>query len=96
LGSLKTAYAYACAVVWCRSGEKEAGWELVRALTAEDSDIREIASNALAETGARSMPLLETALMLKQITPEQAAPCLQQIAESLTPETVAEDISTAN
>lgn len=96
MANLKTAYAYACAVLWCRSGEKEAGWELVRALTAEDSDVREIASDALAESGARSMSLLEMALAMKQITPEQAAPCLQQIVEALSPETLAQSLGVEN
>ena len=88
---IRSAFTYACAVVWCRSGEKDAGWELVRALNDGDGEIREIASCALADAGPRSLGLIEAALTLKQITPEQAAPCLLSILVNLPPDTVLSD-----
>lgn len=78
-------------MVWCRSGEKDAGWELVRALNDADSEIREIASSALVEAGPPSLSLIEAALTLKEITPEQAAPCLLQILAKLPPDVVISD-----
>ncbi len=86
--AIRSAFTYACAVVWCRTGEKDAGWELVRALNEGDGEIREIASSALAEAGPRSLALIEAALTLKQITPERAAPCLLNILANLPPDTV--------
>ncbi len=83
---IRSVFTYACAVVWCRSGEKEAGWELIRALADVEREVREIAASALSEAGPQSLSLIEAALTLKKITPEQAAPCLLTILANLPPE----------
>jgi HEAT repeat protein len=88
---MSSAFTYACAVVWCRTGEKDAGWELIRALNDRECEVREIASSALAEAGPRSLSLIEAALTLKAITPEQAAPCLFTILANLPPDVLTPD-----
>ncbi len=88
---MKSAFTYACAVVWCRSGEKDAGWELITALSDVECEVREIATSALSEAGPRSLSLIEAALTIKKITPEQAAPCLLSILANLPPEVLTPD-----
>jgi len=76
---MELGFVYACGILWCRTREQDAAWELVRALNSSDEEIRDMARIALAEGGAESLSFLEMALSTNEITPEQAAPCLLDI-----------------
>ena len=80
---MESGFVYACGILWCRTREEDAAWELVRALKSSDQEIRDMARIALTEGGAESLSFLEMALSTNQITPEQAAPCLLDILATL-------------
>lgn len=80
---IQSAYVCACGMIWCDFADKDAGWELVLALASEEPEIREIATAALAKAGPVSVSLIEEALTLKSISPEQAAQCLVAILSAL-------------
>ncbi len=72
-------YLFACGIVWQKTGDAEAGWELIEALRSSDPYIHSLAEVVLAGTGLRSLELLETAVKDGILTPEQAAPCIMEI-----------------
>jgi hypothetical protein len=40
---MDASYVFLCGVMWCRYGQEEAGWELVRAIRSGDADVRALA-----------------------------------------------------
>ena len=75
-------YMLACGIVWAKTGDPEAGWELVEALETDDPRVRTLASALLVESGERSMSLLESALAAGAVSPEAAGPCMAEILRS--------------
>jgi len=76
---MNTDYMLACGVVWRRTGDPEAGWDLVDGLKSRDPEVRVLAQTLLIESGESSMGLLESALAMGIIDPEVAGPCMAEI-----------------
>jgi hypothetical protein len=72
-------YMLACGVVWRRTADPEAGWDLVGGLTSRDPEVRLLAQTLLVESGESSMGLLESALAAGIVDPDAAGPCMAEI-----------------
>lgn len=72
-------YLLACGIVWHKTADPEAGWELVDALESADSRIQAMAQAILVDTGEQSMRLLESALAAGAVSPEAAGSCMAEI-----------------
>ena len=72
-------YMLACAIVWRKTADPGAGWELVEALQSSDPSLRMLAQTFLVETGKDSMDLLEGAVARGALSPEMAGPCMAEI-----------------
>lgn len=72
-------YMLACGIVWRKTADPEAGWELVEALDSTDPCMRLLAQSLLVENGEHSMDLLESAVAGGLISPEAAGPCMAEI-----------------
>jgi hypothetical protein len=75
-------YMLACGIVWRKTTDPEAGWELVEALQSSDPSLRMLAQTFLVETGKDSMDLLEGAVARGALSPEVAGPCMAEILRS--------------
>jgi hypothetical protein len=75
-------YMLACGIVWRKTADPEAGWELVEALQSSDPSLRILAQTFLVETGKDSMDLLEGAVARGALSPEAAGPCMAEILRS--------------
>ena len=69
----------ACGVVWRKTADPEAGWDLVEGLESKDPQLRLLAQSLLVESGESSMGLLESALAAGVVNPEVAGPCMAEI-----------------
>ena len=76
---MNTDYMLACGVVWRRTGDPEAGWDLVDGLRSRDPEVRLLAQTLLIESGESSMGLLESALAVGVVDPDVAGPCIAEI-----------------
>lgn len=76
---MNTDYMLACGVVWRRTGDPEAGWDLVDGLKSGDEEVRVLAQTLLVENGESSMGLLESALAVGIVDPDIAGPCMAEI-----------------
>ncbi len=72
-------YMLACGIVWRKTADPEAGWELVEALESPDPRLRLLAQSLLVENGEDSMDLLEGAVARGIIGPQVAGPCMAEI-----------------
>ncbi len=72
-------YMLACGVVWNRTGDPEAGWELVEALHSKDPKTREIAQGILLEGGDTSFDFMEDAIRAGAAAPEALGACMAEI-----------------
>jgi hypothetical protein len=79
---MNTDYMLACGVVWRRTGDPEAGWDLVDGLKSGDPEVRVLAQTLLVENGESSMGLLESALAVGIVDPEVAGPCMAEILKT--------------
>ena len=75
-------YVLACGIVWRKTADPEAGWELVEALESPDPCLRLLAQSFLVENGEDSMDLLEGAVARGVLSPEVAGPCMAEILRS--------------
>jgi hypothetical protein len=75
-------YMLACGIVWRKTTDPEAGWELVEGLQSSNPDLRLLAHIFLVETGKDSMDLLEGAVARGDLSPEVAGPCMAEILRS--------------
>ena len=69
----------ACGIVWRKTADPEAGWDLVEALESSDPRLRLLAQSLLVESGEDSMDLLESAVAGGLVSPEVAGPCMAEI-----------------
>jgi len=76
---MDTSYVIACGIVWRKTADAEAGWELVEALESPDPDLRSLAQSFLVESGEDSMDLLESAVATGIVSPQAAGPCMTEI-----------------
>jgi len=72
-------YVLACGIVWRKTADPEAGWELIEGLESEDPQLRGLAQTLLVEGGESSMGLLEDALVAGVVNPDIAVPCMAEI-----------------
>lgn len=75
-------YMLACAIVWRKTADPEAGLELVEALESADLRVRALAQAILIDGAESSMSLLEGALVAGVVSPEAAGPCMAEILRS--------------
>ena len=76
---MNTDYVLTCGVVWRRTADPEAGWDLVDGLKSRDPEVRVLAQTLLVESGENSMGLLESALEVGIVDPNIAGPCMAEI-----------------
>ncbi|MBZ5679246.1 MAG: hypothetical protein LAO24_03965 [Acidobacteriia bacterium] len=79
---MDASYMLACGIVWRKTADPEAGWELVEALESRDPRLRLLAQSLLVENGEDSMELLESAVTGGIVSPEVAGPCMAEILRS--------------
>jgi hypothetical protein len=72
-------YMLVCGIVWRRTADLEAGWELVEALESPDPHLRLLAQSLLVENGESSMDLLEGAVATGIVSPQAAGSCMAEI-----------------
>ena len=75
-------YVVACGIIWRKTADPVAGWELVEALGSDDQEIRLLAQSILTECGEASMNLLESAVATGMVKPDFAGPCMTAILRS--------------
>jgi hypothetical protein len=75
-------YMLACGVVWRKTADPQAGWELVEALRSPDPRLRLLARTMLVENGDTSMALLEDAVTSGIVSPEDAGECMAELLQS--------------
>jgi hypothetical protein len=75
-------FMLACGIIWRKTADLEAGWELVEALESPDPCLRFLAQNFLVESGKNSMDLLESAVAAGIVRPQVAGPCMAEIMRS--------------
>ena len=79
---MNASYMLACGIVWRKTADPEAGWDLVEALESTDPCLRLLAQSLLVENGEDSMDLLESAVAGGLVSPEVAGPCMAEILRS--------------
>ena len=79
---MDASYMLACGIVWRKTADPEAGWELVEALESPDPCLRLLAQGLLVENGEDSMDLLEGAVAQGIVSPDVAGPCMAEILRS--------------
>ena len=72
-------YMLACGIVWRKTPDPEAGWELVEGLESGDPQLRLLAQTLLVESGEDSMGLLESAVAAGAVNPDAVGPCMAEI-----------------
>lgn len=72
-------YILACGIVWRRTADPVAGWELIEGLESKDPCIQEIAKMLLVDCGESSMKLLELAVVSGIASPDSAGSCMAEI-----------------
>jgi hypothetical protein len=72
-------YILTCAIVWRKTADLEAGWELIAGLQSRDPQLQFLAQTLLVESGEEAMSLLERALTIGVVSPQAAAPCMAEI-----------------
>lgn len=77
-------YMLACGIIWRKTADPVAGWELIEGLESKDPCIRQIAKTILVECGEPSMDLLESAVAAGSVNPDSAGDCMAEILRSQT------------
>ena len=72
-------YLLACAMIWRKSADPEAGLELLEALDSPDANMRALSRALLIDGEEHSMCLLEGALAAGVVSPEAARDCIAEI-----------------
>jgi hypothetical protein len=72
-------YMLACGIVWRKTADPDAGWELVEALASPDPELRQLARDMLVQRRDNAMALLEDAVGAGVLTPEVAGPCMVEL-----------------
>ena len=75
-------YILACGIVWRKTADPEAGWQVVEALESHDLRVRVLAQTFLVGSGEQSMRLLESAVAAGEVRPEIAGPCMAEILQN--------------
>jgi hypothetical protein len=75
-------YIVACGIVWQKTADPDAGWELVEGLESSDPCLRLLAHSLLVENGKQSMDLLESAVATGSVSPQVVGPLMAEILRS--------------
>ena len=70
---MELGYVFACGIVWRHTADREAGWELIRALRDDDADVRDLAAVILADRCRNSVALLNAAVAAGALSGRDAA-----------------------
>lgn len=76
---MDTQYMLACGIVWAKTADPDAGWELAGALASPNPDLRLFARDMLVQRRDSAMALLEEAVGAGALTPEAAGPCMVEL-----------------
>jgi hypothetical protein len=76
---MNTNYMMACGIVWRKTADPDAGWELVEALCCPDAGIRHFARNMLVERRNDAIALLEDGITAGVLTADIAGPCMVEL-----------------
>jgi hypothetical protein len=79
---MDSVYMLACGIVWRKTADPDAGWELVEGLESSDPCLRLLARSLLVENGEQSMDLLESAVATGKVSPQVAGPLMAEILQS--------------
>lgn len=79
-------YMLACGIIWRRTADPVAGWELIEALESQDPYARQIAQMILVECGEPSIELLESAIATGTVNLDSAGVCIAEIVRARTKE----------
>ena len=82
---MDTNYMLACGIVWHKTGDPDAGWELVEALNSPDHRLRQFARGMLVQRRDSAITLLEDAIATGILTPEVAGPCMVELLKASRP-----------
>ena len=72
-------YMLACGIIWRKTADPVAGWELIEGLESQDPHVRQIAQTILVECGEPSLSLLESAIATGTVTLDSAGACMAEI-----------------
>jgi hypothetical protein len=72
-------YLLACAIVWRKTTDAEAGLELLEGLDSPDPNVRVLSRALLMDDEENSLRLLEGALMAGVVSPTAAGECIADI-----------------
>ena len=72
-------YVLACGIVWRKTQDPDAGWQLIEALQSVDPKERVVARAVLVDAGEGAFSLLEEALGTGVVSPEAAGACIAEI-----------------
>jgi len=68
-----------CGIIWRKTEDVVAGWELINGLKSRHPNVRQVAKAILVECGEPSMNLLESAFAVGSVTPDSAGACIAEI-----------------
>jgi len=72
-------YLLACAIVWRKTADAEAGLDLLEGLDSPDPGLRTLSRALLIDDEEKSLRLLEAALAAGVVNPEAAGACIADI-----------------
>ena len=75
----------ACGIVWSKTADPDAGWELVEALASPDPELRQFARDMLMHRRDNARALLEGAVGTGVLTPDVAGPCIVELLRAGRP-----------
>ena len=66
----------ACGILWRKTEDPDAGWELIEGLHSPDPELSTVAESMLVQAGWPSVGLVERALELGLLRPSEAGRCM--------------------
>ena len=78
-------YMLACGIVWSKTADPDAGWELVEVLASPDPELRQFAWEMLLHRRDDAMAILEGAVRTGVLTAEVAGPCMAELLRAGRP-----------
>ena len=75
-------YMLACGIVWSKTADPDAGWELVEALASPDPELRQFARDMLLHRRDNAMAILEGAVGSGVLSPQVAGPYIVELLQA--------------
>lgn len=76
---MDASYSLACGIVWQKTADPDAGWELVHALGCPDEGVRKLARHMLVQRRTDAIALLEEGITAGIVRPDIAGPCIVEL-----------------